>query len=127
MIITHKNWYATKEYDGFKTFHRILDEFEDKIRKNGCTLTTSANNMAYSITRITDENYLYEYYLGKTFYDKQYGLYSYEDIKGETDLDKVMTALENIMLCLDDYEKFKKELEKNGFEYEEQQKLLILI
>lgn len=119
MIITHKNWYATKEYDGFKTFYRILDEFEDKIRKNGCTLTTSGNNMAYSITRITDENYLYEYYLGKTFYDKQYGLYSYEDIKGETDLDKVMTALENIMLCLDDYEKFKKELEKNGFEYEE--------
>ena len=121
MIITHKNWYATKEYDGFETFYHIIDEFEDKIRKNGCTLTTSGNNMAYSITRITDENYLYEYYLGKTFYDKQYGLYSYEDIKGETDLDKVMTSLENIMLCLDDYEKFKKELEKNGFEYEEQE------
>ena len=50
-----------------KLFHRILDEFEDKIRKNGCTWTTSGNNMAYSITRITDENYLYEYYLGKLF------------------------------------------------------------
>ena len=121
MIITHKNWYATHEYDGFETFYRIIDEFEDKIRKNGCTWTTSGNNMAYSITRISDENYLYEYYLGKTFYDKQYGLYSNEDIKGETDLDKVMTSLENIMLCLDDYEKFKKELEKNGFEYEEQE------
>ena len=50
---------------------------------------------------------------------EEYGLYSCTSIKGETDLDKVITSLENIMLCVDDYEKFKKELEKNGFEYEE--------
>lgn len=121
MIIKHNNWHDSNEFDDeFKLFHSILDKFEDKIRKNGCTWTTSANNIAYSIERITDKNYLYEYYLGKSFYNQEeFGLYSYTDIKGETDLDKVMTSLENIMLCVDDYEKFKKELEKNGFEYEE--------
>lgn len=122
MIIKHNNWHDSNEFDDeFKLFHSILDKFEDKIRKNNCTWTTSANNEYYSISRITDKNYLYEYYLGKSFYQdsEEYGLYSWSDIKGETDLDKVMISLENIILCVDDYEKFKKELEKNGFEYEE--------
>lgn len=122
MIIKHNNWRDSNEFDDeFKLFFSILDKFEDKIRKNDCTWTTSTTNESYSISRITDNNYLYEYYLGKSFYQdsEEYGLYSRTSIKGETDLDKVMTSLENIMLCLDDYEKFKKELEKNGFEYEE--------
>lgn len=121
MIIKHNNWYDTREFDDeFEIFHSILDKFEDKIRKNNCTWTTSTTHTEYSISRITDDNYLYEYYLGKSFYgEKRYGLYSYSNIKGETDLNKIMTSLENIMLCVDDYEKFKKELEKNGFEYEE--------
>ena len=122
MIIKHKNWHDTQEFDDeFNKFISILDKFEDKIRKNDCTWTTSAGDEYYSISRITDKNYLYEYYLGKSFYQdsEEYGLYSRTDIKNETDLDKVMTSLENIMLCVDDYEKFKKELEKNGFEYEE--------
>ena len=129
MIIKHNDWSNGFDDDEFKLFYSILDKFEDKIRKNDCTWTTSATNKSYSISRITDKNYLYEYYFGKSFYQdsEEYGLYSYTSIKGETDLDKVMTSLENIMLCVDDYEKFKKELEKNGFEYEEQQKVLISI
>lgn len=122
MIIKHNNWRDSNEFDDeFKLFFSILDKFEDKIRKNDCTWTTSTTNESYSISNITDNNYLYEYYLGKSFYQdsEEYGLYSRTSIKGETDLDKVMTSLENIMLCVDDYEKFKKELEKNGFEYEE--------
>ena len=121
MIIKHNDWSNGFDDDEFKLFYSILDKFEDKIRKNDCTWTTSTTNKSYSISRITDKNYLYEYYFGKSFYQdsEEYGLYSYTSIKGETDLDKVMTSLENIMLCVDDYEKFKKELEKNGFEYEE--------
>lgn len=122
MIIKHNNWRDSNEFDDeFKLFFSILDKFEDKIRKNDCTWTTSTTDESYSISRITDNNYLYEYYFGKSFYQdsEEYGLYSCTSIKGETDLDKVMTSLENIMLCVDDYEKFKKELEKNGFEYEE--------
>lgn len=122
MIIKHNNWHDSNEFDDeFKLFYSILDKFEDKIRKNNCTWTVSKNDTRVSISSITDKNYLYEYYFGKSFYQdsEEYGLYSRNNIKGETDLDKVMTSLENIMLCVDDYEKFKKELEKNGFEYEE--------
>lgn len=121
MIIKHNNWYDTEDFnDEWETFHSILDKFEDEIYKNKCTWTTSSTHTEYSISKITDENYLYEYYFGKSFYgQKEYGLYSYSNIKGETDLDKVMTSLENIMLCVDAYEKFKKELKNNGFDYEE--------
>lgn len=122
MIIKHNNWYDSQEFDNeWKIFHSILEEFEKEIRDNECTWTTSTSDEYYSISRITDKNYLYEYYLGKSFYQDsgEYGLYSRTNIKGETDLDKVMTSLENIMLCVDAYEKFKKKLEKNGFEYEE--------
>lgn len=121
MIIKHNNWHDSNEFDDeFNKFFSILDKFEDKIRRNNCTWTTSTTHTKYEISSITDENYLYEYHLGKVFYgEDEFGLYSRTNIKGETDLDKVMTSLENIMLCVDDYEKFKKELEKNGFEYEE--------
>ena len=121
MIIKHNNWHDSQEFDNeWETFHSILKEFENEIRDNECTWTTSSTNTEYAISRITDKNYLYDYRLGKSFYNqKEYGLYSYSDIKGETDLDKVITSLENIMLCVDAYEKFKKKLEKNGFEYEE--------
>lgn len=121
MIIKHDNWHDTEDFnDEWKIFYSMIEKFKDAITKNGCTVTISTTHTVYSISKITDDNHLYNYYLGKSFYDgKEYGLYSYSNIKGETDLDKVMTSLENIMLCVDAYEKFKKELKKNGFEYEE--------
>ena len=121
MIIKHDNWYDSNDFNyEWEIFHSMIEKFSDAITKNGCTVTVSTTHTEYSISRITDDNYLYEYYLGKSFYDgKEYGLYSRSDIKGETDLDKVMTSLENIMLCVDIYEKFKKELTKKGFEFVE--------
>ena len=64
MIIKHNDWSNGFDDDEFKLFYSILDKFEDKIRKNDCTWTTSATNKSYSISRITDKNYLYEYYFG---------------------------------------------------------------
>ena len=119
MIIYHNNWHDTNEFDDeWEIFNNIIEDFKEEIEKNNCTLTTSSNDEAYSISRITDNNYKFDYFLGESFYgSKGYGLCSRQDIKFEIELDKLMESLENIMICVEIYKKFKKELKKNGFEY----------
>ena len=119
MIIYHDNWRDSNKFDDeWEKFTNILEDFKEEINKNNCSLTTSSDKEAYSISEITDKTYTFEYLLGESFYgSKGFGLSAIRDIKFETDLNKLVTSLEDIMICEELYKKFKKELKKNGFEY----------